>query len=72
MHPVERKMTFEIGQTVKKLSRLCDEPQRISEALFDGNFEWYRLEFGGGAWHKPEELTSSVKDASQENRLYER
>jgi hypothetical protein len=49
-------MTFEIGQTVKKLSRLCDEPQRISEALFDGNFEWYRLEFDGGAWHEPEEL----------------
>jgi hypothetical protein len=50
-------MTFTIGQKVKKLSQPYSKPQRISEAIFDGSFEWYRLEFGGGAWHKPEELT---------------
>jgi hypothetical protein len=57
---MEHRMTFYVGQTVKKLSN--DDVQRISQALFDGDFEWYRL--GGSAWHKPDELVPcECKDA---------
>jgi hypothetical protein len=49
-------MTFEPGQQVIKLACPSGGPLRISEAIFDGDFEWYRLESGGCAWHKPEEF----------------
>lgn len=49
------KMTFRVGQAVKKLAQ-ATSVFHISEAIWDGNFEWYRTEEGGLRWHKAEEL----------------